>query len=290
MKTFKQGQKWRMRGGIIATIGPRTETGLPTASYINQVLGPRFSVFSVHGRYWFHGQDSPFDLVELVEDAAVVGEGSQVHPSMAMPSAPASHWTPAAVDVMAERRRQVTGEGWTAACDDEHAQGQMALAAACYATGHPAMWPWSAEWWKPSNTRRNLVKAGALILAEIERLDREAAQADTGKTLMGVRIVIDDSLPPGVAEFRSGRRTVRVENIGTPADPVADTMDHAQLQALGNQAAWREQQSHGQDMTKPCAREQFPNEGRGRTCERCAGSPVCTGHAWADPFHADGRK
>ena len=36
----------------------------------------------------------------------------------------------------------------------------------------PKNWPWDAGWWKPSDRRRNLVKAGALILAEIERLDR----------------------------------------------------------------------------------------------------------------------
>lgn len=29
------------------------------------------------------------------------------------------------------------------------------------------------EWWKPTNRRRDLVKAAALILAEIERLDRK---------------------------------------------------------------------------------------------------------------------
>ena len=35
-------------------------------------------------------------------------------------------------------------------------------------------WPWAPEWWKPSSYRRNLIKAGALIIAEIERLDRAA--------------------------------------------------------------------------------------------------------------------
>ncbi|KAB2676748.1 hypothetical protein F9K85_09640 [Brucella tritici] len=40
----------------------------------------------------------------------------------------------------------------------------------------PKNWPWNAEWWKPSDRRRNLVKAAALILAEIERLDREASE------------------------------------------------------------------------------------------------------------------
>jgi hypothetical protein len=36
----------------------------------------------------------------------------------------------------------------------------------------PDGWPWAPELWKPANARRDLVKAGALILAEIERLDR----------------------------------------------------------------------------------------------------------------------
>ncbi|AFQ48272.1 hypothetical protein [Burkholderia cepacia] len=43
--------------------------------------------------------------------------------------------------------------------------------------GHaPAWWPktWEPSWSKPTTPRRNLVKAGALILAELERLDRVA--------------------------------------------------------------------------------------------------------------------
>ena len=74
--------------------------------------------------------------------------------------------------------------------DDGHARGQMARAAAAYAYGStigsgsrehwfPAdMWPWDKKWWKLSTPRRDLVKAAALIVAEIERLDRiEAAKA-----------------------------------------------------------------------------------------------------------------
>lgn len=98
--------------------------------------------------------------------------------------------TKAADDVLAERQRQVEAEGWTAEHDDKHSDGEMARAAAAYAVfagepkqftalaqwmrhAIPSLWPWSAEWWKPSSdNRRNLVKAGALILAEIERLDR----------------------------------------------------------------------------------------------------------------------
>lgn len=90
--------------------------------------------------------------------------------------------TAAVRDVIAERQRQITAEGWTPGHDDlYHETGQLASAAGCYAMftlayppGDPvSFWPWSASWWKPSaDPRRNLVKAGALILAEIERLDR----------------------------------------------------------------------------------------------------------------------
>ncbi len=108
---------------------------------------------------------------------------------IAAPVAPAQHSVPQAwLDVQAERRRQITAEGWTPEHDDEHSHGQMARAAACYALagssapndGTAALlvslaWPWDEQWWKPTTTRRDLVKACALGLAEIERLDRAAA-------------------------------------------------------------------------------------------------------------------
>lgn len=85
----------------------------------------------------------------------------------------------AVLDVAAERRRQIEVEGWTPEHDDEHKDGQLALAAACYALNAAGCgcevarnWPWRGVWWKPSTPRRDLVKAAALILAEIERLDR----------------------------------------------------------------------------------------------------------------------
>lgn len=96
-------------------------------------------------------------------------------------------------DVTAERRRQMEVEGWTPEHDDEHRRGEMASAAAAYAAQAGAMmrlgtsfydsdpppsieWPWARGWWKPGPPRRMLVKAGALILAEIERLDRAATE------------------------------------------------------------------------------------------------------------------
>lgn len=84
------------------------------------------------------------------------------------------------LDILAERRRQIEAEGWAPEHDDEHLKGEMAMAAACYALAGgprdlaPALWPWPLCWWKPKAIRRNLVRAGALVLAEIERIDRAA--------------------------------------------------------------------------------------------------------------------
>lgn len=83
-----------------------------------------------------------------------------------------------AAELVAERRRQIEAEGWTPYHDDEHGNGELARAAACYALGKilNGYWPWSPRWWKPKDRRRDLIRAGALIVAEIERLDRASAQ------------------------------------------------------------------------------------------------------------------
>lgn len=96
--------------------------------------------------------------------------------------------------IAAERRRQVEAEGWTPEHDDEHADGALASAAACCAqfaceqdsaaAEHRSSVPywladfWPNGWdWKPDDDRiRTLVKAGALIAAEIDRLQRRKAR------------------------------------------------------------------------------------------------------------------
>lgn len=95
---------------------------------------------------------------------------------------------PAWRDVAAERRRQIDAEGWTPGHDDHHVEGELARAGSAYAYaaayteaeratgGYPTWWPFSRSWWKLADRRRMLVKAAALILAEIERLDRAAAR------------------------------------------------------------------------------------------------------------------
>lgn len=98
--------------------------------------------------------------------------------------------TAALRDVAAERERQIDKWEYDASHDDMATRGQMACAAACYAAfglglrvaqqAKQLLWPWDAIYWKPKTHRQNLVKAGALILAEIERLDRAEAKATHG--------------------------------------------------------------------------------------------------------------
>lgn len=86
-----------------------------------------------------------------------------------------------------ERKRQIEKEGWTPEHDAEHTLGEIALAAATYAlpeevrypnhlwvTDRDELWPWDMDFWKPSpeNRVRELQKAGALIAAEIDRLNQ----------------------------------------------------------------------------------------------------------------------
>lgn len=101
-----------------------------------------------------------------------------------------------------ERARQITQEGWTASHDRSHQRGELIDAALSYIRaainiGHPAMqrppkeWPWDNAWWKPSDDPvRNLTKAGALIAAEIDRLQNQHLEQVAAELRR-------DSIPPG---------------------------------------------------------------------------------------------
>jgi hypothetical protein len=105
---------------------------------------------------------------------------------------------PSTLDVLCERHRQITEEGWTPEHDDEHPPGDLAQAGAAYAVNAvnhltanhlgfnienslpPIHWPWNFAWWKPKTTRDDMVRAAALIIAEIEKMDRAEVGDDQG--------------------------------------------------------------------------------------------------------------
>jgi len=101
--------------------------------------------------------------------------------------------------IAVERTRQIQAEGWSAEHDDTHTAEELARAAAVYAWPTPRplevkrMWPWDRSWFKPAipggriafpeaytdderraARMRDLVRAGALIAAEIDRLSRQS--------------------------------------------------------------------------------------------------------------------
>ena len=78
--------------------------------------------------------------------------------------------------IAAERRRQIETKGWTVEHDDSHAGGEIADAAADFAsTGQQPIarsWAYVSKVIKRESRREQLVKAGALIVAELERTER----------------------------------------------------------------------------------------------------------------------
>ena len=145
--------------------------GLPISASANLVLTTIYTVISIARGY----------LLERVFEA--MGWRMKISPFMSA--------------VMAERQRQQDVEGWNTSHDDAHKTGELASAGAAYAIHAerygfasfvnkesppkpPECWPWSLDWWKPTqHYRRDLVKAGALIVAEGERFDRNRKKRST---------------------------------------------------------------------------------------------------------------
>lgn len=128
--------------------------------------------------------EMPDDTANRVARAAIA----------ALPAASEGEPEPVAwADVVAERKSQIEREGYTPEHDDKHDRDHaLARAAACYALAGTdsdsgpfyisrlqvpkQVWPYRWEW-KPGDRRRNLLKAAALLLAEIERVDRATLNA-----------------------------------------------------------------------------------------------------------------
>lgn len=87
--------------------------------------------------------------------------------------------------IHAERNRQIHDKGWTPEHDDEHTDGELACAAAAFALSSTCRnfdeeiitaWPWG-EPMQSGSPERDLIRAGALIVAEIERIERQTASS-----------------------------------------------------------------------------------------------------------------
>lgn len=97
--------------------------------------------------------------------------------------------------IAAERQRQIDAEGFTLTHDASYDRRELLDAARAYlgaarfadrfqrpmdtgARQRDTYWPWDESWWKPSaDPIPNLVKAGALIAAEIDRLTQKDVEA-----------------------------------------------------------------------------------------------------------------
>lgn len=160
--------------------------------------------------------------------------------------------------IATERARQVSAEGWTPEHDDQHADFQLAQAARAYlwaarqtsigleserlpldlptANHNPwngraleagsfawpvSQWPWESSWWKPSDDPiRNLVKAGALIAAEIDRLQR-LKEADASPSQDPITAAVD------AQQEACDACPFRVDGINTTPENAAALIDRA---------------------------------------------------------------
>jgi len=91
------------------------------------------------------------------------------------------------MEVQEERRKQIEIHGWTPEHDDDHTKRELVMAACAYAggtglrkTNDRSIWPWShkakVKVWE-SGGRKRLIKAMALLVAEVQRIDRAKGRA-----------------------------------------------------------------------------------------------------------------
>ena len=98
----------------------------------------------------------------------------QIHPMLSQ----------SVLSVLDERKKQILKYNFDPKHDDLYQDHELENAAICYLNAvifhnHPNImeppyhWPWHKSWWKPKSKRENLVRAIALGIAALERMDRE---------------------------------------------------------------------------------------------------------------------
>jgi len=187
------GEAYNTIGAILRSI---EKMGLPSQQEFTPTLqGQVDAVKEASQSFLMRGDHKCTTCAEVVLQRDLRGENNDLHWSIAKaewcgPVIPLRIVTLGAAAIVSERYRQINVEGWTAEHDAKWEKGELVKAAMCYcaepneadkhnpglidaARYRPGIWwPWPIEWFKPKDRTRNLVRAGALIAAEIDRLNR----------------------------------------------------------------------------------------------------------------------
>ncbi|MDH0188152.1 hypothetical protein N7676_08660 [Stenotrophomonas sp. GD03993] len=177
---------------ITGTIEGSMVTGLSIAlALVEEALAARQPVGEPIGWYT---EDHLTDRSATTYDRTVAdrwrAKGWPVSPLYAAPAQAVDLGTGVKA-IAAERERQLQAEGFTRDGDQQYRRGELAKAATAYVQlaamdleagtrnhiawrAPAAVWPWAPEWWKPVDARRDLVRAGALIAAQIDAIDSQA--------------------------------------------------------------------------------------------------------------------
>ncbi|KQJ58357.1 hypothetical protein AN280_02820 [Pseudomonas aeruginosa] len=177
-------ERWKAYIELSAKIAAQRDAALARVAELGANLGAALGL--LRESRGFVDRDNPLNesgQIKLLEE---------IDAFLNSPVAQAQHSVPRAwLDVQAERRRQITVEGYHGFRDSHYINYELSKAARAYieVSWHalsgglpckkPESWPWMAGF-KWSDGRTMLVKACALTLAEIERLDRAAAPGKEG--------------------------------------------------------------------------------------------------------------
>jgi len=156
--------------------------------------GTRWRKWGDFGPEWTGDRDEALHFARRVDAEAFSKDDEDAW--LIQPAGPlAQVLGPGVKAIAAERERQLGPEGFTRDGDRQYRRGELAGAATAYAQvaamdlycgtrGYiaglppPSIWPWAPEWWKPVDTRRDLVRAGALIAAQIDLIDSQEGMTD----------------------------------------------------------------------------------------------------------------
>lgn len=189
--------------------------------------------------------------------------------------------------IMLERRRQIEGEHWTAAHDDKHENGELLCVAAMYYQnasrrlpltfrddGAPTGWPWDRRWWKPKNRTSDLIRAGALCMAEDERLRRKGKDASVRHVEQRFSLILDALCETNGQPTPSGDRCIECgHNLAhvCPKGACALFVAIQERAGIWNEAvAWQTMESAPLDQRPILARN--VNSGKQMICWRWEGS------------------